>query len=326
MIRAGAAALLLAAAALPAQAGLPTLCGRSAGLGAAQQDRLLQVAALARGVLERSGARVALIARTGTDLSRLGARYSHAGVALAANPNSPWSVRQLYFDCDSGTPRLYDQGLAGFTLGTDHPQRGFLSLVLLSDAAAAPLEAAALDDARALRLLAARYSANAYPYSLRYQNCNQWVAELLASVGAGDPPPGAAEGAGDARAAAQQRLRETGYVPAEVDIGSRWVAFAAGFVPWVHLDDHPDDERYGLHQQLSLPSSLEAYVRRRWPAARRLELCHDGARVVVREGWTPLDASCTAAAGDEEVALEAPAGPAFGPQAPRSAPVSPPAP
>ena len=34
----------------------------------------------------------------------------------------------------------------------------------------------------ALALLGREYSANAYPFSPRYQNCNQWVAELLATA------------------------------------------------------------------------------------------------------------------------------------------------
>ena len=101
-------------------------------------------------------------------------------MSLRASSNTPWSVRQLYFACDERRPRLFDQGLAGFVFGTDDPSVGYVSIVWLPRERAAALERAALDNARALRLLAADYSANAYPFSLRYQNCNQWVVELLA--------------------------------------------------------------------------------------------------------------------------------------------------
>ena len=57
---------------------------------------------------------------------------------------------------------------------------------------AAVIEQAALDKNQALQLLGATYSANAYAFSQKYQNCNQWVAELLAVQGA-VPRPGTSE-------------------------------------------------------------------------------------------------------------------------------------
>lgn len=294
MIRRAAAALLLAlAASLPAQAGLPRLCDTRAGPSPAQQDRLLQVAAVARRALEGSGARVALVARSGLDLARFRIRYSHAGLALAASPNAPWSVRQLYFDCEAGRPQLYDQGIPGFLLGTDQPQRGYLSLLLLPDGAGAALEAAALDNRRALRLLAAQYSANAYPFSLRYQNCNQWVAELLASAW-GDLPDGP-----DLRARAQDWLRAAHYEPRTVEVGSRWLMFGLGFVPWIRVDDHPEEDRLAMALRISLPESLEAFVRAQVPGTRRIEICHEDARIVVRRDGAPIAEGCVAQAGDE---------------------------
>ncbi|HMZ02810.1 MAG TPA: DUF2145 domain-containing protein, partial [Burkholderiaceae bacterium] len=109
--------------------------------------------ALLKATLERSGRRVALIARSGTDLRLFDLTYSHAGVALQASANGPWSVRQLYFACEERRPRLFDQGLAGFVFGTDNPRSGFVSILLLPEAAGAALERAALDSRRALALL-----------------------------------------------------------------------------------------------------------------------------------------------------------------------------
>jgi hypothetical protein len=296
--RAALAALLLATTAGGAWAALsPQLCGRSTPLNAAQQDRLLRVADLVRRELDASGARVALISRSGLDLGRFGIRYSHAGVSLKGSANAPWSVRQLYFACDERRPRLFDQGLAGFLFGTDDPSLGYLSIVLLPPAAADALERAALDDARALQLLAGTYSANAYPFALRYQNCNQWLAELIASAWGGGR-------GGDARRDAQRWLAAQGYRPVAVDVGSHLLMFAANFIPWLHSDDHPLDDLYARRFQVSLPTSIEAFVRAQQPEAIRIEVCHDRHQAVLRRGWTPIGDGCRAAPGDRVVALD----------------------
>ena len=136
-------------------------CDTSPTLSAAEQDRLLRFAAIARAELESSGQRLAIVARSGLDLARFGQRYSHAGVSLKASENGAWSVRQLYFACDEGAPRLFDQGMAGFVFGGADPGLGFLSILTLPEEAAAALERAAVDKPLALRLPAAKYSANA---------------------------------------------------------------------------------------------------------------------------------------------------------------------
>lgn len=298
--RAAIAALLLAgASAGHASSASPQLCDRAPALTATQQDRLLRFAAVAKRELEASGQAVALVARSGLDLSRFGIRYSHAGVSLRASENAPWSVRQLYFACDERRPRLFDQGLPGFLFGTDDPALGYLSIVLLPREAADALEHAALDKPRALRLLAARYSANSYAFGLRYQNCNQWVMELLASAWGG---------LGDAdetlRGRAQAWLAEQGYAPAPVEVGSRALMFAAGFIPWLHSDDHPPDDLFAMRFRISLPASIEAFVRERLPGAQRIELCHDERQIVIRRGWTPIVDGCRAQAGDQVLALD----------------------
>ena len=274
------------------------LCARQAPMSAAQQDLLLGFAGIVKRELEASGKRAALISRSGTNLERFDLRYSHAGVSLKANGTAPWAVRQLYFACEERRPRLYDQGLAGFLLGTDDPSLGYVSIVLMPDADADVLERVALDNARALRLIAAAYSANAYPFSLRYQNCNQWMMELLASAW------GALADADDLRARAQQWLKDNGYAPNVVEIGSRWLMFAAGFVPWVHVDDHPDEDRLAMQFHISLPDSIEAFVHARVPGAERIELCHAGPRVVIHRGWDRIAAGCRPGPQDEVVALD----------------------
>jgi hypothetical protein len=292
-----AAALALAAAMAPAcHAGLGRYCDEPVDPGAAVQHRLLAFAAIIKSTLDGSGGRLAIVARSGLDLGRFGQRYSHAGISLQASPQSPWAVRQLYYACDEQLPRIFDQGMAGFVMGLRGGGEGFVSVLLLPPAPARALERAALDDRIALALLGATYSANAHAFSLHYQNCNQWVAEMLATAWA--PATG-----GD-RAAAQSWLREKGYEPTVFDVGWRPLVWLAGLSPWLHTDDHPAEDLAQQRFRVSMPAAIDDFVRRLEPAAERLEFCLKPGRIVVRRGGLPLDDDCEAGPGDEVHALD----------------------
>ena len=285
------------ASALTGASAAANFCDHTTPLSAGQQDRLLRFAAVVREELERTQGNAALISRSGIDLSRFGIRYSHAAIAWRG-ADGAWTARQLYYACDEGRPRLYDQGIAGFAIGIDSPAHGYISIVRLPTEAANALQATALDMPRALRLLAAKYSANAYPFSTRYQNCNQWVVELLATAWGelGDDP--------DLRERAQHWLRQANYAPEPVTVDSHWLMFASTFVPLVHMDDRPDDQIFSMKQEVSLPSTLEAFVRQRLPDSERIELCYDAKRVVVRHGWEPIAEGCEPREGDRVVSLD----------------------
>lgn len=304
-VRALAAALLLAASGISATAASLRLCDQANDWSATQQDRLFSLAAVIKTELEKSGQRMALISRSGLNLQRFGVRYSHAGLTLRENPQSPWAIRQLYFACEEGRPRLFDQGLSAFLLGTSEPALGYISVVFLPAQAADKLEAAALDKRRALQLLGAGYSANAYPFSLRYQNCNQWIAELMAA--AWGPPASVAldEGAGGApaRAQAQAWLQARGYEPSTVNVGSRWLMALGVFIPWLRSDDHPADDIHMQRYNTTLPAALESFARAQAPGATRIEFCHNAQHIVVRRGWQPIAEGCTPEADDEVVPL-----------------------
>lgn len=274
-------------------------CDAPAELDATQQDRLLRFAAVIKTELQASGAPLALVARSGLDLSRFGLRYSHAGIALRASANGPWSVRQLYYDCDEQRPRLFDQGMSGYVVGTRDPAVGYVSAIVLPPAAAEALQRAALDNAVALRLLAGTYSANAYAFALQYQNCNQWVAEMLGVAWGG----GAAHGT-DLRAAAQQWLRKQHYAPTRFEVDNPFLMLAGQAVPWLHGDDHPPQPPGRLIYDVSMPASIAAFVKARLPDARRVEFCHDARQIVVRHGWQPIGDGCTAAPGDTVLPLD----------------------
>ncbi|MDL2356859.1 MAG: DUF2145 domain-containing protein [Pseudomonadota bacterium] len=272
-------------------------CDRAQVLSAGQQDKLLRFAAVVRDELNLADGDAAIVSRSGLDLSRFQIRYSHAALAWR-DADGGWSARQLYYACDERRPRIFDQGLAGFAMGIDDPALGYVAIVRLPADAAAALRRAALDTPRALHLLGAEYSVNAFPFSLRYQNCNQWLIELLA-MGWG----GLADGE-ELRGRAQDWLRAADYTPEPVAVGSRLLMLVAGFVPFVHLDDHPAADRDAMRLQVSLPSTVEAFVRTRLPESERVELCHDGRQVVVHRGWTPIAAGCKAGEGDRVVPLD----------------------
>ena len=290
--------------ALPAESAALRYCDSAPSLSAAQQDTLLRFADVIKTELDASGSRVALVARSGLDLAQFGQRYSHAGISLQASPNAAWSVRQLYYACDERRPRLFDQGMPGFLLGSDSPDIGYLSVLLLPEQAAAALEQSALDNAVALQLLGGNYSANAHAFSTRYQNCNQWVAELLALAWADPPADTQVEPRLDVRTRAQAWLQAQGFQPTTFDVGNRALMWLASGLPWLHEDDHPAEDLAAARYRVSMPASIQAFVQARLPGVQRLEFCHRGRQVVLRRGWDAIVDGCQPGEGDRVVLLD----------------------
>ena len=283
----------------PAHAFSFQVCDRPREPSADQRDVMLRFGAIVRDEIVASGDSVALVARSGLDLHRLDVRYSHAAVALKDNDGRPWSVRELYFSCDERRPRVYDEGLSGFLLGTDDPETGYVSLVFLPPERAEPLRATAVDKRHALGVLGASYSANAYPFSTLHQNCNQWVIELLADAwGDGDAGSDA-----DARARAQAWLRSQGYLPTVFTVPVHAMTWLPDLVPWLSNDDHPPHEVAHDRYNVSMPSSIETFVQAKVPGARRVEICHAGRRVVLHRGWDDIPEGCVAVPGDQTLEL-----------------------
>ena len=173
-----AAALLLAALSAPtAQAG--DACediAQSPEAVAAAADNALRVAA----ALEAADAPVAMVSRVGTDLSKHGLLYSHAGFALRDHPDGRWTVVHLLNDCGTDRSALHAQGLVNFYAdGLVRPDTRITWLRAdLADALAAHL--LALHERGTPRLHTPRYSVIARPGSGEYQNSTAWVLETLA--------------------------------------------------------------------------------------------------------------------------------------------------
>lgn len=262
-------------------------CDRNQTLSASDQSTLLHLASVVRQELANSNSDIALISRSGLNLSRFNIRYSHAAIAWRENNSNRWTARQLYYACDEKRPRIYDQGLAGFVMGTDDPNKGYISIVPLPSNAATPLKHVALDTPTyALNLLANNYSASAYAFGLEYQNCNQWVIELLATAW------GNLSNHNKLRSNAQTWLKTKQYRPQPITISS-WLLLAAAFAPLVHTNDHPEEDLQKRALHISLPSDIETFIRQEFPNSPRIEICHNGQQAIVRHGWTTMDEDCT---------------------------------
>lgn len=267
-------------------------CAPAPELSVGQQDRLLQVTARVQADLDAEPVQLALVARAGLRLEDwFGARFSHGGLSLRANRQGPWAVRQLYYACEEGRAQLFDQGLGGFLMGSEQPDQGYLSVLLLPPEAEAPLRRAAEDVERIKQLLGGRYVANAPTQDPGLQNCNQWLVELLALAWRDRPWPEQ-----EARVQAQQALQEQGYAPEPLQVGA-WTALIP-FVPYLSLDGHDADARASGQLRVSLPQGIEDWVHRRWPATRRIEYCFTRERLVRREGWEAQPRTCEARPGE----------------------------
>lgn len=282
---------------LPAWAASLNYCNPGQSQNVDAQDRMLRVAAIVKRELEISGQQAALVSRSGLSLGWLGLRYSHSGVSSRANANAPWSVRQLYYACDEKVPSIFDQGMSGFVMGGNADALGYVSIVTLPHEATQKLETAMLNNATALALLGTDYSANAYPYSTQYQNCNQWTAELLAAAWHDAPHP-------LDRQEAQAWLQAQGYQPTELRFLPPLLAFAR-LTSWLNFDDHPQALLSQGSMLFSMPRDLEQFSRQLWPEAQRIEICYTADHVVVHHGWDNLPDNCQPLEGDQVIALTA---------------------
>lgn len=158
-----------------------------------------------------------------------------------------------------------------------------------------------------------------YVFGLRYQNCNQWVIEMLAmALGAlhspsalsqevaqgmpQDEAPAAAQPS--ARAQAQIWLRQQGYLPSTVNVGSRLLMWAGAFIPMIHSDDHPQADLAAQLYRISMPASIEGFVQASHPTAQRIEFCHNEQHIVIHRGWSPVAEGCVPAQDDQVIAFD----------------------
>jgi hypothetical protein len=202
-----------------------------------------------RDALDASGADLAILGRVGSDISKYGLRFTHAGIAVRRHPAGRWIVRHLLNNCGRPTSSLYDQGLMVFYL--DNPFAYDTLVLVPTRPVQEGLRHLVLGES-ALEMHEPAYSTLAYPFSRRYQNSNQWLLELLASSGADGEI---------SRARAQRRLRRTGYAPSTIAL-SPWLKMGASlFKANVRFDDHPPAENRGSRYSVVTVRSIGNYLR-----------------------------------------------------------------
>lgn len=158
--------------------------------------------------LEATRSEVAIVARIGTDQSKRGIRYTHAGLAWRDHPKGRWFFVHLLNHCGTETSQLFDDGPVDFFL--ERPFR-YDAWVLVPSAELQRSIVALLRDGVDRDLHEPAYSAIAHPFRTRFQNSNQWLLELVAvALEPGGPTT---------RAAAQRLLERRGFEPQRVRLG-----------------------------------------------------------------------------------------------------------
>jgi hypothetical protein len=255
MLRRIAAGLLLAACLGPAFAGVT--CSEAPPTPESVRKGL-RLALQVFETLNKSGESVALIGRVGSDLSKYRLRYSHMGMVVRDHRKGRWTVVHMLNQCGTANSALYDEGLGNFF--NDDP---FAYEALL-------IYPGPENQQRLLKTLSTRlpsslyepaYSMLSYPWATKYQNSNQWVIEILGAAWA-------PEGSVFNRQQAQAWLRQTGYQPTLLRIGTFERLGGRMFRANIAFDDHPNELRFSDQIYTATVESAAEFVKRIDPKAR----------------------------------------------------------
>lgn len=221
-------------------------------------DRSMSLALRTRDALEKSGAKVVVIARAGQDLSKYGLLYSHLGFAyrITNGDGEPvWRILHKLNQCGTSESAIYRQGLGEFYLDdlwkyesawvvpTDDVQQKLLRLLTATE--------------RAVALHQKTYSMVAYVWGTKYQQSNQWATESMALALSDD----LAEAANPSRQQAQSWLQLKGYQPSILKIDALTRLGARITAANVAFDDHPNEKRYSDRIETVTVDSVFAWMR-----------------------------------------------------------------
>ena len=184
-----------------------------------------------RDYLETTGAELAIVARVGSDQSKRGPKYTHAGFAWRDNPKGRWVVVQALNACGTSRSAIYDQGLMQFFL--DDPHNYDVQIIVPSRALRRAI-ATGLKDGDGLRIHGSRYSIVSYPRSTMYQNSNEWLLEVIALA-----QGRLRDQTIVSRAGAQQLHAELGFAGSKAQVTFFEQLFGGLFNANVSFADHP---------------------------------------------------------------------------------------
>ncbi|HCH33414.1 MAG TPA: hypothetical protein DE045_10760 [Oceanospirillaceae bacterium] len=107
-------------------------------------------------------------------------QYTHAGLVFRDHPSGQWSVVHLLNTC-GGQSAIFEQGLMRFSL--DKPDVYVNAIVHLKPQLQGALAAVVIKQNLAQAMFqGSQYSSISYPYSLDYQNSNEYILMLLAAA------------------------------------------------------------------------------------------------------------------------------------------------
>lgn len=204
-------------------------------------------------LLEKGDRQVALISRTGCDLTRFRfdgepPTYTHTGFAL--RDADGWRVLQMLNTHEGPEGHLYRQSVVDFFRDDPHEYR---CGVLVPSPVLQRRLAEILNSPLAYELYTSRYNRVAYPLSTRYQNSNQWVAELL----------GAAQSSLGTRPQIQRFLAREGLRPSVLRRAGVLKQSVIGLVCRnTRFDDHPVRNRLAGKIAFVTETSIRRYLQR----------------------------------------------------------------
>jgi len=209
------------------------------------------IAACTADALSREAQLAAVLARRGSDLSSYHfeeevPQYTH--LAIAVREAGEWWVHHLLNTHSGPNGHLYRQPLIDFF--RDDPLEYRACVMVPSRSLQRRLVAVVASRLRD-ELYTPSYSRVAYPFSKRYMNSNQWVAELVA----------AAQANAHSRDAAQAELRRRGLRPdALLGMGPMRQLASYWLTRNTRLDDHPVRNRLAGRFEFLLEPALRHYL------------------------------------------------------------------
>ena len=217
-----------------------------------QMRQAIHAASKLKTALDKSHSDVALIARSGTDLSKYNLRFSHLAFAIKSYHGQPgWTVVHLLNECGTQRSNLYAQGLVNFFM--DDMYRYDSQVTVLKPSLQRKLRQAINSKAKH-QLHGARYNMLAYPFATKYQNSNQWILEMLARADSNKPV--------QTRYQAQMWLWRMHYQPTVISINAL-EKFGSAFNSNIAFNDHPIEEsRLSRYSVVSVESIIQ-YLKRR---------------------------------------------------------------
>jgi hypothetical protein len=211
---------------------------------------------------------VVIIARGGQDLSKYGLRHSHVAFAVRED-DGRWRAVHLLNRCKSSESALFREGLGNFIGETGtHTD---LRVGVPSPPVRAALKAMLAPPATQARALhQPRYSAVAFPFSLEYQNSNQWVLEvMMAAVQKADYGRTVSN-----RAQVQAWLRTYQYKPSTLHIGVGKRLGARFFAANAATTDHPATERISGNYSVVTVESVFDFLWQNGALVQELAVAH----------------------------------------------------